>query len=138
LSIQNGELAWHSLRLDPKTGNPLAPAQKYYGNMSMIDGAWTNGFNKRSGGGFSLGKMSSNLMAWNEQFVLIPGLAANRPKIEAPKPEKPAGPKHPDALKPEEIAWRFELEPHIEWARIYSMTLTENSALLAGSVFNGW
>jgi outer membrane protein assembly factor BamB len=138
LSIQNGELAWHSLRLDPKTGNPLAPAQKFYGNVSMIDGAWTNGFNKRSGGGFSLGKMSSNLMAWNEQFVLIPGLAANRPKIEAPKPEKPAGPKHPDALKPEEIAWRFELEPHIEWARIYSMTLTENSALLAGSVFNGW
>ncbi len=138
LSVQNGELVWHWMRLDPKTGEPLTPAQKFYSHGSMIDGSWTVGFGQRSGGGFSLGRVNSGMMAWNDQLVVTSQFAVPRAKADAPKPLPTAAPKHPDGFKAEELAWRFELEPHIEWARVYAMALTSNTALYAGAVFNGW
>ena len=66
------------------------------------------------------------------------GWAVAREKVEAPKPPPNTGVKHPDSFKPEDYSWKTQLEPHIEWARVYAMALTGNSALFAGSVFNGW
>lgn len=137
-SVQDGELAWRSMRLDPKTGTALAPAQRFNGQVGMLDGSWATGYSKRSGGGFALGRVFGSMLAWNDQLVTGAGWAVARAKAEAPKPDAKAGPKHPDAFKAEDYAWRTQLEPHIEWARVYAMALTGNTALYAGSVFNGW
>ncbi len=136
LSIQNGELVWHWMRLDPKTGAALAPAQKFNGQIGMLDGGWTSGFG-RSGGGFALGRVFGSMLAWNDRLVMGPGWAVSRAKAEAPKPAANAASKHADAFKPEDYSWKTQLEPHIEWARVNAMALTGNSALFAGSVFNG-
>lgn len=138
LSIQSGELVWHWMRMDPKTGSFLAPAQKFMQHGGMLDGCWTAGFSKGGGRGFMLGKACSSMMAWNDQLVVWPAVAVSRSKVEAPKPPATAAPKHPDAFKAEEMAWHTELEPHIEWARVYAMALTGNSTFFAGSVYNGW
>jgi outer membrane protein assembly factor BamB len=137
-SVQNGELVWHSMRLDLKTGAALAPAQRFYGQVGMLDGSWTMGYSKRSGGGFALGRVFGSMLAWNDQLVTGAGWAVTRAKAEAPKPDAKAGPKHPDAFKAEDYSWRTQLEPHIEWARVHAMALTGNTAFFAGSVFNGW
>jgi outer membrane protein assembly factor BamB len=136
-SIQNGELAWRWMRLDPKTGVTLPPVQKYYGRGNMLDGSWTMGYTK-SGGAFTLGRVAGSMLAWNDRLVTGPGWAVSREKVEAPKPDANARVKHPEPFKPEEFAWKTQLEPHIEWARVYAMALTGNTALYAGSVFNGW
>ena len=85
-----------------------------------------------------LGRICAGMMAWNDNLVITPGYAVDRARANAPKPPADAGPKHPDTFKPEELAWRLELEPHIEWARVYAMALAGNTAFYAGSVFNGW
>ena len=138
LSVQNNELVWRWMRLDPKTGAELAPAQKYYSNVGILDGSWTAGFNKRTGGGFTLGRICQGMMAWNSQLVSGAGWAVPRAKADAPKPDLKAGPKHPDAFKAEDYAWRTQLEPHIEWARVHAMALTGNTVLFAGDINNGW
>jgi hypothetical protein len=135
-SIQNGELAWRWMRLDPKTGAALTPAQKFNGQIGMLDGSWTMGYSKRSGGGFALGRVFGSMLAWNDQLVAGPGWAVSRAKAEAPKPAANAGYKHPDPFKPEEYAWRTQLEPVGAWARVYAMALTGNTAFFAGSVIN--
>jgi outer membrane protein assembly factor BamB len=136
-SVQNGELAWRWMRLDPKSGAMLPPAQKYFGRGGMLDGSWTMGFTK-SGGGFSLGRVAGSMLAWNERLMVGAGWAVAREKVEAPKPPPNTGVKHPDSFKPEDYSWKTQLEPHIEWARVHAMALTGNSALFAGSVLNGW
>ncbi|HOX04852.1 MAG TPA: PQQ-binding-like beta-propeller repeat protein [Planctomycetota bacterium] len=138
LSIRDGELAWHSHRLDPKDGKVLPPAQKYNGHVGMLDGAWMGGYGRRSGGGQMLGRMCGSTMSWNKDLVIAPAFAVARAKVETPKPDPKAGPKHPDAFKAEDYTWRTEFEPQTPWARIYSTALTGNSAFFAGSVYNGW
>ena len=137
-SVQGGELVWHWMRLDPKTGAELPPAQKFYSNGSMIDGSWTAGYGRRSGGGFSLGRVNGSMLAWNSQLMVGPGWAVPRAKTDAPKPAANAAPKHPDAFKPEDYAWRTQLEPHIEWAHVVAMALAGNTVLFAGEIHNGW
>jgi len=138
LAVRDGELAWHSMRMDPKTGKDLPPAQKFHSHASMIDGSWMAGYGRRSGGGHMLGRVCAGMMAWNDKLVVAPGWAVARAKADVPKPDAKAGPKHPDPFKPDELAWRTNLEPHIEWARVYSMAVTGNTAFYAGSIFNGW
>jgi outer membrane protein assembly factor BamB len=135
LSIQNGELAWHHHRLDPKTGKPLAPVQPIQYHGSMIDGSWLAGYGTRFGRAFMLGKACSNMMAWNDKLVAMPGLAVPRVKVEIPKPEKLLGVKNPDDFKKEEILWGTELEPANPWARICTMAVTGNAVLYAGPVY---
>ncbi|MCG3179236.1 MAG: Outer membrane protein assembly factor BamB [Phycisphaerae bacterium] len=137
LVMRDGELAWHWMRMDPKTGKDLPPAQKFIGSAGMLDGSWTTGFSK-SGRGFMLGRVCEGMMAWNRKLVVVPGWAVSRDKAETPKPPATAGPKHPDRFKKEELAWQTNLEPHIEWARVWAMTVTGNAAYFAGGVFNGW
>jgi outer membrane protein assembly factor BamB len=137
-SVQGNELVWHWMRLDLKTGAELAPAQRFYSNGSMIDGSWAAGFGRRSGGGLSLGRVNGSMLAWNSQLVAAPGWAVAREKANVPKPAPNAGVKHPDPFKAGEHAWRGELEPHIEWARIHAMALAGNTALYAGDINNGW
>ena len=138
LSMRDGELAWHSYRFDPKTGKDLPPAQKYAGHSSMIDGSWTAGYGRRSGRGLILGRVCQGMMAWNDRLVSAPGWAVPRAKADTPKPAGNNSPKHPDPFKAEDFAWKTNLEPHIEWARVYAMAMTGNTVLHAGSIFNGW
>ncbi len=138
LSVHDGELAWHWLRMDPKTGAMLAPTQKFYSHAGMLDGSWSTGFTKRSGGGFLLGRLCNSMMAWNPHMVVWGGAAIARPKADAPKPRPNAGPKHPDPFKADEFLWRTNLEPHIEWARVTAIALAGNTAYFAGSIYNGW
>lgn len=138
LAIRDGELAWHSTRLDPKDGKLLPPAQLYAGHISMLDGAWMGGYNRRSGGGLMLGRMCGSAMSWNQELVIAPGYAVARAKVDAPKPDPKAGAKHAERFKDADCTWKTEFEPQTPWARIYSTALTGNRALYAGSVFNGW
>ncbi|MDD4889919.1 MAG: PQQ-binding-like beta-propeller repeat protein, partial [Phycisphaerae bacterium] len=138
VSVRDGELAWHTLRMDPKTGADLPPAQKFYSLGSMIDGSWSAGFGRRSGGGLMLGRICSSMMAWNGQVIAMPGAAVARAKADIPKPPPTAGPKHPDPFKPEDFLWRTQLEPHIEWAHIIATAVTGNTAFYAGEIHNGW
>jgi outer membrane protein assembly factor BamB len=136
LSVRDGELAWHWYRFDLKTGAELIPTQKFYGSGGILDGFWTNGF--KGGRGFMLGKVCSNMMVWNHQFVIAPNFAIKRETANTPKPDPKSPIKHPDGFKPDELIWRMQIEPHIEWSRIYAMTMSSNSIFLSGSVFNGW
>jgi outer membrane protein assembly factor BamB len=138
ISVRDGELTWHSMRLDPKNGSVLPPAQKFYAHVGMLDGAWMGGYGRRSGGGLMLGRMCAGVMAWNKDQVIATAFAVPRAKVETPKPDAKAGPKHPDPFKANELTWSAELEPHTVWSRIYAMALTGNTALFAGSVFNGY
>lgn len=137
-SIRDGELAWRWQRFDARTGQELAPAQRYHGQVGMLDGSWAAGYSKRSGGGFALGRIFGSMLAWNEHLLIGAGWAVDRASARESKPAANAAPKHQDRLRPEEYVWRTELEPHIEWARVNAMALTGNAALYAGSVFNGW
>lgn len=138
LLIREGELTWHTLRMDPKTGAELPPTQRYYAHSGLLDGGWTNGFNKRTGGGCMLGRICASMLAWNEQLVAAPGWAVARAKADIPKPAANAGIKHPDAFKPDEFAWKTNLEPELAWARVYAMAMSGNTVLYAGSIHNGW
>jgi len=135
LAIRKGELAWHWLRMDPKTGADWPLAQKFYNKFGMIDGAWAAGYGKRSGRGFMLGKACSSMMAWNDRLVVLPRYAVARAKVEAPKPPPNSRAKHPDRFKPEDLAWRVKLKPHVQWAKMHAMAVSGNTALFAGSVF---
>jgi outer membrane protein assembly factor BamB len=127
-SVQNGELAWHHLRMDLKTGKALPSVQPIQDNCGML----------RMSRGFMLGKACDNLMAWNDKLVVSPSFAISRAKVEVPKPPADSKIRHPDAFKPEELAWKPDLEPTHPWVRVYAMALTGNAALFAGSVFNGY
>ncbi len=133
-SMKKGELAWLWYRLNPKTGELLKPAQRYYRQYSMIDGGWTIGFAKRSGRGFSLGRACGNMMVWNEQLVVTPGVAFKRAVVDVPKPEI-GKIKHPDRLKKEEISWGVDLKPHTQWSRVHAMALSGNTAFFSGSIY---
>lgn len=135
LSIRSGELAFHRLRLDPKTGADLPPAQAFYNQFSLIDGSWSAGFGKRSGRGFMLGRVCMNMMAWNDRLVVWPGAAVARAKADAPKPPPKTRAKHPDRFKREDLAWTMKLKPHIQWSKVNAMALTGTTALFAGSVY---
>lgn len=134
-AIRKGELAWNRLRLDPKTGKSLPPAQRYYGHYSMIDGSWSAGYGKRSGRGFQLGKVCGNMMAWNQKLVVLGSSAVERAKVEMPKPDPKARPRHPVRFKRNELTWSTNLKPHRQWARLNAMALSENTVLYAGSVY---
>jgi outer membrane protein assembly factor BamB len=135
VAIRDGELAWHWLRLDPKTGKDWPLAQKFYNMFGMIDGSWSGGYGKRSGRGFSLGKACSSMMAWNDRLVVLPRSAVLREKVEAPKPPPKAKAKHPDRIKAADIAWNLKLKPHVAWSRINAMAVSGNTAFYAGSVY---
>lgn len=136
-SVQDKELVWTWMRMDPKSGAELEPAQKYYGQNSMVDGSWTSGFGRRSGRAFALGSVCQNIMAWNEKLLVAPGLAIATEKCALPKPGKDTNKvKHPDAVKKEDIAWNTNLEPHSAWARVYAMALSGSTAFYAGAVYS--
>jgi outer membrane protein assembly factor BamB len=136
VSMRKGELAFHWLRLDPATGKGLPSAQRFYNKFSMVNGAWSAGYGKRSGRGFQLGKACNSMMAWNDKLVAWGSAAVPRAKIEAPKPAGgKSRNKHPDRVKRGDLAWTTKLEPHSAWARTNSMALTGSTAIYAGSVY---
>jgi outer membrane protein assembly factor BamB len=135
LAVRRGELAFNHLRMDLKTGADLPSAQKFYRQYSMICGAWSGGYSKRSGRGFSLGKVCANMMAWNGDLVIQGPLAVARAKVDGPKAPPGAKAKHPDRLKREELTWTTKFEPQTPWARVHATALTGSTALYAGSVW---
>ncbi|MCW8129494.1 MAG: PQQ-binding-like beta-propeller repeat protein [Planctomycetota bacterium] len=135
LSVQDNELVWHWMRLDLKTGAPLAPTQRYVQSFGMLDASWCSGFSKRSGRGFVLGKACANMMTWNDRLVVSAGYAVAREKVALAKPDPKAAAKHPDAFKKEELAWSVNLEPETAWARVHAMAQSDNAVYFAGSVY---
>jgi hypothetical protein len=135
LSVQNGELAWHWLRMDLKTGKSLPSVQSIQYHGGMIDGSWAAGFGLRSGRGFMLGKFCASMMAWNSQLAVSQSYAVRRSSVEVPKPPANAPMANPANFKADEIVWSTQLEPETQWARVHAMALTANTALFAGPVF---
>jgi outer membrane protein assembly factor BamB len=133
LAIRMGELAFNFRRLNPETGADLPPDQRYYRQYTMISGAWSAGFSKRSGRGFSLGKVCANLMAWDDKLVVLGSIAVTRSKVDIPKASAKTKPKHPDRIKKEDLAWKTNLEPHSAWAKVNAMALGKNAVVFTGT-----
>ncbi len=81
LVLRDGLVGWRYLKFDPKTGNAVGPTTvslKDYGGGggklegAVIDGTWTRGVGRRSGGAFTFGKTTVNLMAWDDTLAVTP------------------------------------------------------------------
>jgi hypothetical protein len=129
-AIWNGELVWHGLRFDPKTGKDLLPAGKSR-TGGMLDGAWSAGYASRSGLGFEIGRLRSSMMAWNDKLVVTSGYAVTRAKAEAPMPPKCAWTM---PFTPDELSWRPQARPQF---KALAMALAGDAAIYAGSVDTG-
>ncbi|MFB3892822.1 MAG: PQQ-binding-like beta-propeller repeat protein [Phycisphaerae bacterium] len=80
LAIRDGQIAWYNNRMDPKTGNPQ-PAATFPKDPSqggMLDGTWTAFKFRRPGKGFTAGKVTANILAWNDKLIVGPDTAVTR------------------------------------------------------------
>jgi outer membrane protein assembly factor BamB len=137
LSLCGGNVAWWNLRLDPKSGNALAPddARLDQSQGGMLDGTWTTVGKRRSGNGFRVGRIAADLLCWNEKLVVAPAFSIARERTgltPAADPKQPA--KVEMAPKPEECAWKPALPAG---AQVEAISLATNVAVYAGRINSG-
>ncbi|MFB3893093.1 MAG: PQQ-binding-like beta-propeller repeat protein [Phycisphaerae bacterium] len=83
LALRNEHVGWRHIEFDPKDGQRVAPtslpAERTYGGGAgkyegpILDSSWTQMRNaRRSGKAFTIGKVTANLMAWNDKFIVTP------------------------------------------------------------------
>ncbi|HUU42785.1 MAG TPA: PQQ-binding-like beta-propeller repeat protein, partial [Planctomycetota bacterium] len=119
LFVRDGAPAWRTLRFDAKTGSVTAPAPlpdaKTYGGGkgtlegARMDGTWTRIRNRQAGNAFTVGKVTADLLVWNDKVVVSP-LAVTSRDGETPLWRPSTGRSRP----------------------VTAMALTENVVLFAG------
>lgn len=76
LRLDNGRVRWYLFDLDPKTGagEVAAKITKDMSQGGLMDGTWTMVGKRRAGNAFQQGKLTADLLAWNESVIAAPGL----------------------------------------------------------------
>jgi len=120
LRVADGAVAFHHLKLNPKTGEGdlSVPATKTDPPSGLWDGTWTVMGKRRSGDWFKLGKVTASLLAWNDTLAVTHALAISRQKALTA-----------EELKPADYTWT------VSWpkgAQIEALALTANAAVYAG------
>ncbi len=138
LYCHEGNIGFCHMRMDPKTG-----ANKSGGEFSgssqggMLDGTWTMVGKHRSGNAFKFGRISGDLMAWNDKTIVTPVLAIAREKAAKPKPDpaaKPgegAAPAKPPALTAADYIWQPQA---MKGYQIEALALAANAVVYAGRI----
>ena len=128
LSVRDGSPAWRYMRFDAKTGDVTAPVPlpdpKDYGGGAgklegaMMDGTWTFLRNRQAGSAFTVGKLTADLLVWNDSLVVTPAFAVTRETAD-----------DADALKERKYAWQTGIRRD---RQVVSMVLSRGAVLLAG------
>ena len=132
LSLCDGAIAWHHIRLDPKTGsaNPAAPVSNNYSQGGAMDGTWTLVGRRRSGNAYAIGKPAEtknkeqttvDLVAWNDAQTVSPSFAMARQKADGTVGK----------LNSADYAWKPALP---SGAQVEALALAGNAVVYAGRI----
>lgn len=95
LRLREGQLFWHHIPIDPRTGEPDLKARPPKGAKQggLMDATWTLVNKRRAGNAFACDSVRANLLAWNDALIVSPRGATPRAKEKSAKGWKPALPK---------------------------------------------
>jgi len=120
LRYDAGALLWNHLALDPNSGegNLSVGPSRDDSQGGMLDGTWTAVGKRRAGNAFHLGRVTADLLAWDNKLVVGPAFAIGLDKaLTAPE------------LKPEDYVWKAPLPKNYQ---VEAVALTGNAVLYAG------
>jgi outer membrane protein assembly factor BamB len=136
LSIQDGNVAWWHMRLDPKTGKSAASADGRLDQSQggILDGTWTSVGKRRSGNASRVGRIAADLLSWNDKLVVAPAFAVTPEHTTlAPAANAKEAPKIETVPKPGEYTWKPALPAG---AQVEALALAANVAVYAGRITN--